>query len=157
PILRMLALPGAGLALTGATAPVLVSSGNAIRGFLGKKQVGLTGTRAAAMAETWAAYESLGRPGHRRAFFKTLRAVVDGRGQSVSAVNRLHVAARLPFQLIWGDRDPIIPVDHAYATHAAIPASRLAIFDGARHCPHAEAPAAAALTIFLLSSATQPG
>ncbi|HJC27776.1 MAG TPA: alpha/beta fold hydrolase [Candidatus Dietzia intestinipullorum] len=157
PILRMLALPGAGLALTGATAPVLVSSGNAIRGFLGKKQVGLTGTRAAAMAETWAAYESLGRPGHRRAFFKTLRAVVDGRGQSVSAVNRLHVAARLPFQLIWGDRDPIIPVDHAYATHEAIPDSRLEIVEGAGHYPHAEAPAAVARIIVDFMDSTEPG
>lgn len=152
PILRMLALPGAELVLTGAAAPFLVSSGNVVRGFLGNK-----GVRAAAMEETWASYESLSRPGHRRAFFKTLRAVVDGKGQSVSAMNRLHVAARLPFQLVWGDRDPIIPVDHAHATHEAMTGSRLEIVEGAGHYPHAEDPAAVERIIVDFMESTGPG
>lgn len=73
-------------------------------------------TRCTVVGQSWAAYESLGRPGHRRTFFKTLRSVVDNRGQAVSATNRLHLAGRLPFQLIWGDRDPIIPISHGHDT-----------------------------------------
>ena len=38
------------------------------------------------------------------------------------------------------DADPIIPVDHAAAAHAAIPGSRLEIFEGVGHYPHCEAP-----------------
>ena len=50
----------------------------------------------------------------------------DYQGQAVSALNRLHTAADLPTMAIWGDRDTIIPVDHAYAAHDArpTPASR---------------------------------
>ena len=76
----------------------------------------------------------------RRAFMRTLRAVVDTRGQAVSASNRLHLAAEVPTLIIWGDSDPIIPVDHAHAAHASLPESRLEIFEGVGHYPHCEAP-----------------
>ncbi len=42
--------------------------------------------------------------------------------------------------IVWGDRDPIIPVEHARAAHAALPGSRLEIFEGAQHFLHAEQP-----------------
>lgn len=151
-ILRLLAVPGAELLLSAAAAPWFVNAGNAVRRFLGDK-----GIRAEAMAESWAAYESLGRPGHRRAFFKTLRSVVDNRGQAVSATNRLHLAGRLPFQLIWGDRDPIIPVSHGHATHEAIPGSRLAVVEGSGHYPHVEDPAAVERIILEFMTGTEPG
>ena len=41
---------------------------------------------------------------------------------------------------MWGSHDEIIPVDHAYAVHEAIPGSRLEVLDGVAHFPHAEAP-----------------
>lgn len=151
-ILRLLAIPGAELLLSGAAAPVLVNAGDSVRRFFRAK-----GIRSAAMSETWAAYESLGRPGHRRTFFKTLRAVVDNKGQSVSANNRLHLAGRLPFQLIWGDRDPIIPVAHGRATHDAIPGSRLAVVEGAGHYPHVEDPAAVERALKDFLAETEPG
>lgn len=75
-VLRMLAVPGAELLLTGAAAPPFVRAGSSARRFFQEK-----GIHSSSLSEPWAAYESLGRPGHRRAFFKTLRAVVDGRGQ----------------------------------------------------------------------------
>jgi alpha-beta hydrolase superfamily lysophospholipase len=65
---------------------------------------------------------------------------VDPRGQAVSASNRLHLAAEVPTLIIWGDSDPIIPVDHAHAAHSALPESRLEIFEGVGHYPHCEAP-----------------
>jgi pimeloyl-ACP methyl ester carboxylesterase len=58
----------------------------------------------------------------------------------VSASNRLHLAAEVPTLIVWGDADPIIPVDHAYAAHDSIPGSRLEIFEGVGHYPHCEAP-----------------
>lgn len=151
-VLRMLAIPGAELLLTVGAAPFLVTAGNAARRFF----AGL-GIRAEAMAETWAAYESLSRPGHRKAFFKTLRAVVDNTGQAVSATNRLHLAGQLPFQLIWGDADPIIPVSHGYATHEAIPGSRLAVVEGSGHYPHVENPAEVERVIAEFMADTRPG
>lgn len=151
-ILRLLAVPGAELLLTGAAAPLFVSAGDRIRGFLGSR-----GVRAVSLEEPWAAYESLGRRGHRRTFFKTLRAVVDGRGQAVSAVNRLHVAGQLPFQLIWGDRDPIIPVAHGRDTYEAIPGSRLEVIPGSGHYPHVEDPAAVERILVDFMASTEPG
>lgn len=151
-ILRMLAVPGAEFLLSGAAAPWVVRAGNSVRRFLGSK-----GIRAEAMAESWAAYESLGKPGHRRTFFKTLRSVVDNKGQAVSATNRLHLAGQLPFQLIWGDRDPIIPVIHGHATHDAITGSRLAVVEGSGHYPHVEDPAAVERIIVEFMTSTEPG
>jgi pimeloyl-ACP methyl ester carboxylesterase len=74
------------------------------------------------------------------AFVRTLRAVIDPGGQTVNAADRLYLAARLPTLIIWGGRDTIIPVAHAYEAHDAIPGSRLEIIDDAGHFPHVEAP-----------------
>ena len=41
---------------------------------------------------------------------------------------------------MWGDRDGIIPVDHAHTAHELIDASRLEILEGAGHFPHVESP-----------------
>ena len=151
-ILRLLAVPGAGFLVTGAAAPPVVNAGNSMRRFFLER-----GIRAESVAESWAAFESLARPGHRRTFFKTLRAVVDNRGQAVSATNRLHLAAQLPVQVIWGDRDPIIPVSHGHATHEAIPGSRLAIVPGTGHYPHVEDPDTVERILVEFMASTEPG
>ncbi len=151
-ILRLLAVPGAGFLLTGAAAPVVVRAGNSARRLLRERGIG-----APAADEQWAAFESLGRPGHRRAFFKTLRSVVDNRGQAVSAANRFHLAGQVPVQLIWGDRDPIIPVAHGHATHEAIPGSRLAIIPGTGHYPHVEDPDSVERVLVEFMAGTEPG
>jgi pimeloyl-ACP methyl ester carboxylesterase len=95
---------------------------------------------APVVEELWRSYSSLADDAARSAFLRTLRAVVDPRGQAVSASNRLHLAAEVPTLIVWGDADPIIPVDHAYAAHDSIPGSRLEIFEGVGHYPHCEAP-----------------
>jgi pimeloyl-ACP methyl ester carboxylesterase len=59
----------------------------------------------------------------------------------VSALDRLYLAAEMPMLLIWGERDPIIPVSHGEAAAAAAPGSRLVVFPGVRHFPHREKPA----------------
>lgn len=151
-ILRTLAVPGAGLLVTSAATPMVVGVGNSVRRFFYNK-----GVRADSADENWAAFESLSQPGTRRAFFKTLRAVVDNKGQSVSATNRFHLAGQLPIQVIWGDRDPIIPVSHGYATHEAIPGSRLEIIEGSGHYPHVDNPAAVEKILVDFLSSTESG
>ena len=87
----------------------------------------------------------------RRAFLATLRAVIDERGQRVDARDRLYLAEAMPTLIVWGERDPVIPVEHGIAAHAEMPGSRLEIFDGVGHFPQLQRPEefAAALDEFV--------
>lgn len=76
----------------------------------------------------------------RRAFLRTLRSVIGLRGQTVSAVYALPSLQHRRVLIIWGERDPILPVHHGVSAHALIPDSRLVIFPDARHEPHVEDP-----------------
>jgi pimeloyl-ACP methyl ester carboxylesterase len=135
PILRLLSLPGSEFLLP-VIAPTFVRDrGKSVNTWLRDQ-----GIRSSRMAEMWLAYASLAEPENRRAVVRTLRSVVDLGGQVVSANDRLYLAAAVPTLIIWGDRDDIIPVAHAYAAHEAIPGSRLEIFEGVRHFPQSEDP-----------------
>ncbi|MGO9344716.1 MAG: alpha/beta fold hydrolase, partial [Acidimicrobiales bacterium] len=114
------------------------------------------GVRNARAVEMWRAYASLVETENRRAFTRTLRGVVDPGGQSVTAMDRLYLAARMPTLIIWGDRDNIIPVSHAHAAHEAIPGSRLEIINGAGHFPHAEEPVRFAELVSEFMRTTEP-
>jgi pimeloyl-ACP methyl ester carboxylesterase len=46
----------------------------------------------------------------------------------------------MPTLIVWGDSDPIIPIQHGIDAHAAIRGSRLEIFEGVGHFPHCEDP-----------------
>jgi pimeloyl-ACP methyl ester carboxylesterase len=72
----------------------------------------------------------------QRAFVRTLRAVVDWRGQVITMLDRSYLARDIPTLLVWGTRDPVLPYWHADLAHAAMPGSRLYSFDGAGHFPH---------------------
>jgi pimeloyl-ACP methyl ester carboxylesterase len=71
-----------------------------------------------------------------RAFVRTLRAVVDWRGQHITMLDRSYLARGVPTLLVWGTRDAILPFEHAGIAHAAMPGSRLEVFEGAGHFPH---------------------
>ncbi len=71
----------------------------------------------------------------RAAFTRTLRSVVDWRGQVVTMLDRCYLTLGMPTLLIWGDRDAVVPIAHAYRAHAAMPGSRLEIFADAGHFP----------------------
>ncbi|WP_425550084.1 alpha/beta fold hydrolase [Actinomycetospora chlora] len=71
----------------------------------------------------------------RSAFLRTLRAVVDWRGQVVTMLDRCYLTAGMPTLLLWGSDDMIVPVEHAQLAHDAMPGSRLEVFDGAGHFP----------------------
>jgi pimeloyl-ACP methyl ester carboxylesterase len=150
PLLRMLTLPGSEAVLLVACAPpvrhVVESIGRAVLGTKIQK--------APVIPELWRSYASLGNVEARRAFLRTLRAVIDPRGQAVSANDKLYLAAGIPTLIIWGAEDRIIPVEHAYAAHAAIPGSWLEIIEGVGHYSHCEAPErfVTALTEFIEST-----
>jgi pimeloyl-ACP methyl ester carboxylesterase len=76
----------------------------------------------------------------RQAFVATVRAVIDAGGQRVNATDRLYLAAEVPTLLVWGERDPMIPAAHGRAAHAAMPGSRLEIFENAGHFPFQDDP-----------------
>jgi pimeloyl-ACP methyl ester carboxylesterase len=82
----------------------------------------------------------LPEPTASSAFARTLRAVVDWRGQVVTMLDRCYLTQSVPVQLIWGTRDSVIPVSHAQMAHAAMPGSRLEVFEGSGHFPFHDDP-----------------
>ena len=76
----------------------------------------------------------------RTAFLSTLRSVVNVKGQRVSALEKLHLLNGSSVLIIWGDRDPMIPMEHGVNAHRLLPGSRLVIFPGATHEPHVQDP-----------------
>ncbi len=82
----------------------------------------------------------LPEPTASAAFTRTLRAVVDWRGQVVTMLDRCYLTESVPVQLIWGEQDVVIPVSHAHMAHAAMPGSRLEIFPKSGHFPFHDDP-----------------
>ncbi|ULE32932.1 alpha/beta fold hydrolase [Mycobacterium sp. IDR2000157661] len=82
----------------------------------------------------------LPEPTANSAFARTLRAVVDWRGQVVTMLDRCYLTQSVPVQLIWGSGDSVIPVSHAQLAHAAMPGSQLEIFDDSGHFPFHDDP-----------------
>jgi pimeloyl-ACP methyl ester carboxylesterase len=142
PLLRAAALPGADVVL-----PWLSVAGEQSVGRLVHLLGGL-GVRASAdLEETWHSFVSLAEPGARRAFLHTVRGIIDLHGQRIVANDRLYLAAGLPTLIIWGAKDPLIPVGHARDAHERIPGSRLEIFPEAGHFPHRDDPRRFVMTV----------
>jgi pimeloyl-ACP methyl ester carboxylesterase len=148
-ILRLLSLPGAEFVLPIIVPGFVRDHGNSLSRWLHQR-----GVRPPRVAEMWQAYASLAESENRQAFLRTLRSVVDVSGQTVSARDRLYLTALMPTLIMWGDNDPIIPVDHGREAHDEMPGSRLVIFEGVGHFPHVEVPEqfVAALTDFIDST-----
>jgi len=99
---------------------------------------------------------SLGDDGARRAFVHTARSIMDFSGQRVSAEDRLYLAEGLPTLIVWGARDPMIPVAHARRAHAAMPGSRLEVFEDAGHFPFNDDPVRFARVLSRFVAETDP-
>ena len=108
------------------------------------------------LAEMARGYGSLADADARMAFIHTLRAVLDIGGQRVSATDRLYLAELLPSLVIWGSRDPLIPVEHAHVAHRELPNSRLEIFEQAGHFPQLQEPVRFAHTLIDFIESTEP-
>ena len=81
-------------------------------------------------------FDALPDSASRRAILRTLRSGVDWRGQVITMLDRAYLTEGMPTLLLWGAHDAIIPVDPAYLAAAAMPGSRLEVFDDAGHFPH---------------------
>jgi len=136
PVLRSTALPLAELVLPLLVARPLMGAGAAIAGAL--RRVGFQA--GPDVAEVAAGFASLGDVEARQAFIHTARSIIDVGGQRVSATDRLYLAAEVPSLVVWGERDPIIPVAHGRAAHELMPGSELEIFRSAGHFPHLDDP-----------------
>jgi pimeloyl-ACP methyl ester carboxylesterase len=136
--LRAATLPGAELVLTALTG----ASGPLRFGFQALERLGRTTglQRVRDLAEAGDALLALKDVEARRAFLRTLRGVVDARGQTVSALDRLYLAHAVPMLVVWGSRDPIVPALHAETVRAMVPNARVEVFEGAGHWPHLDAP-----------------
>ncbi|MGY4712029.1 alpha/beta fold hydrolase [Mycolicibacterium sp. CBM1] len=133
--LRLLSAPGAELILPIIAPSPVLAVGDRLRSWF--RKAGIESPRG---AEIWNAYSSFSDAPTRQAFLRTLRSVVDYRGQAVSALNRLNVKEDMPTMTIWGDQDNIIPVEHAHAAHEVRPATRLEVLSGVGHFPQVERP-----------------
>ena len=90
----------------------------------------------------------------RGSFLDTLRGVINVQGQLVNGAERLDQIGEIPVLVVWGDRDPMLPISHADVVAAALPHARIEIFEGAGHFPHAQDPSRLAdLVIDMASSA----
>jgi pimeloyl-ACP methyl ester carboxylesterase len=152
PLLRAATLPGSELVLPLIASERIHGLGGAVAQLLGR-----LGLRAGPdLAEMARGYGSLADAGARQAFIHSLRAVLDITGQRVSATDRLYLGALLPSLIIWGSRDPLIPVDHATVAQRGLPDSRLEIFEDAGHFPQLHDPARFAHTLIDFIETTEP-
>lgn len=130
-LLRAATLPGSELVLPFLAATRLLDAGARVGDLLGR-----LGLHVPTDLEEIARGHSTLRDGEARAaFVHTLRSVVEPGGQRVDASNRLYLAQQIPFLLIWGERDSIIPVSHGRAAHEQLPGSRLEVFERSGHFP----------------------
>ncbi len=145
--LRVLSLPGAPFALSG----LLVLRRNEHAQSIGRLLHPVASRIFADLPLMLKHFAALQEPALRRSFIATIRAVIDPGGQRVTAVDRLHLAGRLPVLVVWGRRDQMIPASHALAVAQSIPHARIEVFEDAGHYPHEHDPArfASSLTSFI--------
>lgn len=129
PLLRAIAAPGSEYVLPIVLTRHLHGLASTVGRVFGS--VGLRGDPL--LTEVWDSYTRLTDARAQRAFVHTIRSVIDVAGQRVSARDRLYLAQEVPTLIVWGDRDAVIPVDHAHIAHELMPDSRLEIVEGAGH------------------------
>ena len=152
--LRAATLPGAELVLTALTGV----SGPLRLGMQVLDRVGRAADwrRARDLAEAGVALLALKDVEARRAFLRTLRSVVDARGQAVTAIDRLYLADAVPMLVVWGSRDPIVPAVHAETVRALVPSAHVEVFRDAGHWPHLDEPVRFCDVLLEFIASTEP-
>jgi pimeloyl-ACP methyl ester carboxylesterase len=137
-VLRWASLPWASAALALLRLPLVLPAvqitGRALGMVLGSTKLGRD------LPDMLRILADLPEPKASSAFTRTLRAVVDRRGQMVTMLDRCYLAQSIPVQIIWGQHDAVVPVSHAWMAHAAMPGSRLEIFERSGHFPFHDDP-----------------
>ena len=131
PLLKAASLPGSELLLAALNLPGMRAQIGLLVKFLK-----MSGTRLGIDgADVLRVVDALPDATSRAAFTRTLRAVIDVRGQVGTLLDRCYLTEGMPTMLMWGDKDPILPALHAGLAHVAMPGSRLEIFPGSGHFP----------------------
>ncbi len=79
------------------------------------------------------------RPGSARAFARSVRDVIDWRGQRRNFFHRVNEVEKLPpILVLWGDRDAFIPIEQGRAFADLLEGSVFKSFRGAGHFLHNE-------------------
>jgi pimeloyl-ACP methyl ester carboxylesterase len=149
-----------GAALPGASAGIWLVANRRVRGALDRagERMRARGSRKGVYLQAVArAMRPLGDAAARQAFLQTLRAVIDVRGQHVSAMDRLYLLGELPTLIVWGERDNTIPMKHGLAAHELIPNSRFVTLPKAAHFPNLEDPDGLADALVDWLDSTEPG
>jgi pimeloyl-ACP methyl ester carboxylesterase len=153
PLLRSATLPGVSALLSLTLRLRLLEALEGVGGRLRQRQA-RAGVYFQAVAR---ALRPLENAGAREAFLQTLRAVIDTRGQRVSATDRLYLLESIPTMIVWGERDNTIPLRHGHYAHQAIPHSQFRTLPDAAHFPHLEDPVGLAETLREFVQVTEPG
>jgi pimeloyl-ACP methyl ester carboxylesterase len=81
--------------------------------------------------------------GSARAFARTVRDIIDWRGQRQTFFERASEFVQLPaVAVFWGDGDAVIPASHAQALANCLEGCAVTLFKGCGHYPHHERPVA---------------
>ena len=118
PLLRAATLPGAGAVMRTIGARPVVACGRGLSATLALLRLRRPARVTLELVRT---LDRLGDSGRRGAFLNSVRAVIDGRGQKVSALDRLQTVSSIPVLVVWGTRDRVIPAAHAELVRDALP------------------------------------
>ena len=135
-VLRAATIPGAELVLPLLASGRVLAAGRSVGSFLDRVRL----RPNTDIEEIARGHASLADAEARSAFLHTLRAVVEPGGQRVDARDRLYLARDVPFLLVWGERDTVIPVRHAREVRKLVEGSRLEVMPHAGHFPHLDDP-----------------
>ncbi len=136
PLLRAATLPGSDWVLPLIAREFPVRAGGAVHSVASKLGI----EAGPDLAEFARGYASLVEEGASEAFIHTMRGVIDHEGQRVSALDRLYLADQMATLIIWGDSDPVIPVEHGRNAHRIVEHSRYVELAGSGHWPMLDAP-----------------
>ncbi len=78
-------------------------------------------------------FELLLREGNRKAMFGKMSQINSDNWSSIKKI-------RAPTLIIWGDKDEVVPVEHAYRFHKDIPKSEFVLYENIGHMPMEEIP-----------------
>jgi pimeloyl-ACP methyl ester carboxylesterase len=151
PLLRAAALPGSELVIAATIGPI-TALGRAAAAAV--QRLGLRFTPD--LGEVGRGFATLADREGRAAFLDTLRSVVNFSGQRVDASDRLYLASAMPTLLLWGERDPIIPVGHGHRAQERMPGSSLVTFADSGHFPQIDDPHRFAATVLGFLEDTEP-
>lgn len=152
PLLRAMSLPFSEYVLGAVSIPGVFSSFSAIARTLKN----LPTARFTDNNEIVRVLERMPEKGSAEVFARTLRSVVDWRGQVVTMLDRCYLSASIPTLIVWGSDDQVIPVAHAQMLHSAMPGSQMVVFDGAGHFPFRDDPERFLKLFLTFMSSTNP-